>query len=207
MLASLQEVSPLAPLAFEARVDDLSPSDLRQMARLDAFLQLGVESFSPRMVEIMKKARDGRRYVERAASVIDEANRVGLYSVLNILLNHPGETTETVEETVATVEAILESAVTLSVVPEPAPFAYFPGSEIAAHIGDYERRFGTLVRHPRWWHEPDHRALAQDVRASTAFEDYRPWMARLTSARQAFIERWSPATELRALLQRRRLVS
>ncbi len=65
----------VSPLVWETRVDAIDQVDLDLIAGMDVRLELGVETMSPRMAEVMGKARDGTAYVRRAQSLLEELHR------------------------------------------------------------------------------------------------------------------------------------
>ncbi len=202
-LEALRELAPEVPVSLQTRVTQLTVDDLDLLDGLDVMLQLGVETMSPRMAEVMEKARDGRRHVQKAAALLDAAAERDLFVTANVLVNHPGETDATMAETVAFFEGAVEGRTSLAI--EPSIFTFLPGSAIAARRAWFEREYGAIVRSPRWWTVAEPQTpLATGVVASPGF-DPAPWHERLVELNRAAITHWSPATQLHAFRRRRRL--
>ena len=85
----------------ETRVDAVTPKTLEVLAECGLkVIDLGLESASFAQIEKMKKAMDPEKYLERADSLLRAAKDLGIWSKVNILL-YPGETRETVRETIS----------------------------------------------------------------------------------------------------------
>ena len=109
-------------------------------------LDIGLESASPRMLLAMEKTRNTRRYLDGALQIIEAAQGTSTKVKLNLLF-HPGETPETIAETLAFLLPLREkvSAVTVS------PVMVDPGAPLWRSFGYYEKTFGaSLVRSPMW---------------------------------------------------------
>jgi len=74
------------------------------------FLQLGVESGSPRILKAMNKRTD----LNRVAQVFNQAKNVGMATNMNILIGMPGETKETIAETINFIKKVKPSRVLCS---------------------------------------------------------------------------------------------
>jgi len=179
-LSGLVDLGVDVPLWAEARADRLAADDMDLMQRLELYLQLGVETMSSTMAGIMRKAPDGERYVTAVDAALRELNRRRLLTKVFLILNHPGETAETAEQTVGYFERFVAEQPELSVIVNAQPFAYFPGSDIAQRLEHYERRYGTRVAHADWWTKAgDQHELATEVRPSRELADGRGYVERI----------------------------
>ena len=173
---------------------------------MDFYLQLGVETMSPHMAEVMAKTKNGQRYVDRARSVLAQANDLGVFTLANVLVNHPGETPETLESTVGFLERLITEHPRTSLSLAAARYSYFPGSDVERMRSSYERRFGTLIRSPEWWKAAEPQAgLSQAVQASRELTDSTAWYERLVRLRVEAVERWTADSKLIAYRRRRLL--
>lgn len=127
----------------QCRVDSVEPGVLPRLQRLGLrILDVGLESASPRMLELMKKTT-GRAelYLQRAQALVDAAAACGVGVKLNILL-FPGETEQTAGETA---DFIWRNRAKISGIAACAAIE-FPGSELSAQLGSLEVLFGTRRR-------------------------------------------------------------
>ncbi len=150
---------------IQTRSDLLDGDDLERLARLAVRIDLGVESFSPTMLRIMRKTPDPERYLERFVNLSRTCSTLGIEHDAYLIFNHPGESEKTVREH----ERFMERRV----LPELAggtlrirsgTFSLFPGSAVYRDLPVLAKRFGTTVDHPEWWKEEgDHLALSRSV--------------------------------------------
>jgi B12 binding domain/Radical SAM superfamily len=167
VLGRLTELKPHVPMVWETRVDALDHADLELVARMEVRLELGVETMSPRMAEVMGKARNGAAYVRRSRTLLDELHRHRVLTQVYLLVNHPGEDAESLRATVDYFTAFASSHPHTTVFATPHAFMYFPGTGVADSVERLAEEFGTRIGHPQWWHEAAFQGpLADDVRAS-----------------------------------------
>jgi radical SAM superfamily enzyme YgiQ (UPF0313 family) len=166
-LSRLADLRPQVPMVWETRVDTLDEADLELIAGMEVRLEVGVETMSPRMAEVMSKARDGSAYVRRTQRLLEELHRRGVLTAVGLLLNHPGEDAESLAATIDYFTAFAAAHPHTTIYATPHAFMYFPGTGVAADRERLAREFGTRVGHPAWWHEAAFQGpLADDVCAS-----------------------------------------
>ncbi len=85
------------------RVDDVNPDLLKEMRRAGCDrIVYGVESLSDRMLKLM-----GKTYTAAEASrMLHESHNAGIQSFFQVMLGFPGETEETLRETVEAIRKI-----------------------------------------------------------------------------------------------------
>ncbi len=182
----------------ELRADRLKPQDLDLIGRLDFQLLLGVETMSPRMATIMRKAADGERYVREVDATLRELNDRRLLTRTTLILNHPGETAETAEETVSYFERFATDDESLTVIPTMGLFRYYPGADTAIRREYYEHTYGTRFLHPEWWKERRPQ-LELAVAREGAFEP-QPYLERCIAAANVVFRRMPAAQKLHLLM-------
>ena len=182
-LEGLVALAPAVAVNLETRVEFLAGTDLDLLSRLDAQVDLGVETASPRMAEVMGKASDGVAYVRRARRVIAELGSRHIATHVYLLLNHPGEDVTSLGETVAFAGELADRAGELSAFATAHSFMHLPGTEVARRI-DYWQQQGVTIGHPFWWRERTAQgALADDVRTRVPEEHVRAAMDLLLQER------------------------
>jgi radical SAM superfamily enzyme YgiQ (UPF0313 family) len=121
----------------ESRVDGLSPTQIGELARAGlTVLDLGLESASPLQLSRMHKTTNSHSYLRRASDLLKACSDHGVWTKVNILLS-PGETRETVDETMSWLNhhrtAIKGVSVGQTIVFRYGPSTHEYVREIAAH--------------------------------------------------------------------------
>ena len=89
----------------ETRVDNITPAQIGLLAQTGlAVLDLGLETASHRQILAMGKSTKPEAYLRKAAAVLNACSQHGIWAKVNVLL-YPGETQETLAETIAWLEA------------------------------------------------------------------------------------------------------
>jgi anaerobic magnesium-protoporphyrin IX monomethyl ester cyclase len=158
------------PLMFwaETRADLMTPAMLERLLRCNFKVDFGLETGSLTMVERMRKAQNPEAYLRRSREMLLQANRMHLHHDVYLLFNAPGETPDTAAETRAFVESLDAGNVACWV--SSGTFFILPGTESYRRMEELRARWGTEIRHPRWWREEgDAHAMATDVLPSDAW--------------------------------------
>jgi radical SAM superfamily enzyme YgiQ (UPF0313 family) len=174
----------------ETRADAMTERLLELFRDARFKLDFGVDTGSERMAGLMMKAPSPVSYLMKTRANLRRAHSVGLAHGMFLVFNYPGETPETMRETIDFAESIVAQGPTSGDLAGQT-FFMLPGTEAYRRMGEYRIAFGTEVRHPRWWLERgDHHALASDVLPSAAFRECE-WQAQAFQQWQASINvRW-----------------
>ena len=143
----------IAPRQFWTltRADDLQDDDVALLAKARFSIGIGLESGSPEMLRTMQKGNTPEKYLAAIERLMDTSRQHGLNWAANIIVGHPGETRETMEESYSFLKRLYARA------PETAgwlsvdPFRLYPGAQIHEQMGDWEQRYGTRFHHKTWW--------------------------------------------------------
>lgn len=133
------------------RSDDLDEEDVKLLARARFSIGIGAESGSPKMLEIMDKTRQPERYLAALERLARLSRAHGLNWAANVIVGHPGETRETMQETHTFLTRLYASA------PESFgwlsldPYRLYPGALIHEQMAVYGEKYGTRFHHPEWW--------------------------------------------------------
>lgn len=123
----------------ETRVDGLSPKMIADLARSGlAVLDLGLESASPGQLLAMEKTTVPVAYLKRASELLQACADHGVWAKVNVLL-HPGESSQSLEETSEWLEKHRASIKGVSVGPV---IVYRFGSSTVGYLNSLER-FGA----------------------------------------------------------------
>jgi radical SAM superfamily enzyme YgiQ (UPF0313 family)/protein-L-isoaspartate O-methyltransferase len=133
------------------RSDDLHDEDVELLARANFSIGIGMESGSPRMLKLMQKARKPEKYLEAQLRLARLSLKHGLNWAGNIIVGHPGETIESMRETVEFARELLNVASDTCGWISLDPFRLYPGSHVHEAIDHYRDEYGTRFYHPEWW--------------------------------------------------------
>ena len=133
------------------RSDDLDAEDVSLLARARFSIGIGLESGSPRMLEIMQKGNRPERYLEAIQRLATLSREHGLTWATNIIVGHPGETMETMRETRDFLGRLFTSAKDTCGWLSIDPFRLYPGALVHAQMAAWSARHGTRFHHPEWW--------------------------------------------------------
>lgn len=155
------------------RSDDLQDEDVQLLARARFSIGIGVESGSPEMLRIMRKTAVPDRYLGKLLSLAEMARKHGLSWAGNVIVGHPGETRQTMEQTWSFMQRLFATA------PETCgwlsidPFRLYPGAQVHEEMAQWSRAHGAVFHHPQWWkswYDGALRAEYVDPSASLDFE-------------------------------------
>ncbi len=185
----------LAPRQFWTltRADGLEEEDVRLLARARVSIGVGVESGSPRMLRLMRKTSQPEQYLESLQRLARWSNRHRLSWAANVVVGHPGETEQSMEQTLAFVSGLFDAAPRTSGWLSVDPFRLYPGSHVHVRMEDYSRQHGARFFHPRWWrrwydtsfcaeHVDPSGELDFEGRVRFMHDRYAPLMARIAGA-------------------------
>ncbi|MEK7483745.1 MAG: radical SAM protein, partial [Planctomycetota bacterium] len=137
----------------ETRIDCIDEESLESLAELDFQLDFGIETFSEQMLSIMNKTKNPKKYLELLSYYSQKMDEREIRHNIYVLYNHPGETSQTIQESILWLENFLDQKNETFMAFMEEHYSYFPGSDIYYNFSNYAKRFGTRVRHPEWWKE------------------------------------------------------
>jgi radical SAM superfamily enzyme YgiQ (UPF0313 family) len=205
-LQGLVDMKIDVPLWAETRVDRTGREDLELFDRCGFYLQFGVETMSPRMAEIMHKAPNGEKYVRAADETLREVNRRQILSKTFLILNHPGDSPESAEETVGYFERFVAEHDRMTLIVNVMKYQHFAGTEIDRRQAHYELTYGARFAHPEWYKErAPLLALAEANVAGTGFTDVDDYVRRIKDLQPQLIRKMPAARQLDFLQHLHRL--
>ncbi|MCU0691596.1 MAG: radical SAM protein [Polyangiaceae bacterium] len=156
---------------LEVRADQLAPDDAALLAPLRPVVYIGIDAGSPNTLRLMNKTRAPEQYLRRFLEVLEACDAHAVDYVPGVLLNHPGETADTLRESVDFFWRLAwdgPSRHMLGLLPHM--YAYLPGSPIDELCASLARSCGARIHHPGWWRQTchDQRALSESNTASTS---------------------------------------
>jgi len=157
------------------------------MARARFSIGIGLESGSPEMLRKMQKGNTPKKYLAAQERLAGLSRKHGLNWAANIIVGHPGETPETLEETYQFVRKIFTTAESTCGWVSIDPFRLYPGSYVHEAMDQYEATEGTRFHHKTWWKswydgpfcaqhvDPSH-SLDYETRVKMMYARYGPLM-------------------------------
>ena len=133
------------------RSDDLQDEDISLLARANFSIGIGMESGSPRMLQLMQKGNKPEKYLEAQLRLARSSRKHGLNWAGNIIVGHPGETPESMRETLEFARELFTSASETCGWLSLDPFRLYPGSYVHENMAHYESEYGTRFYHKQWW--------------------------------------------------------
>jgi radical SAM superfamily enzyme YgiQ (UPF0313 family) len=149
-LTALSEKNPPYWITFETRPEFFNKEDAAALAKLNVAVELGVESFSPKMLRLMNKTPNPKKFLEAFRRTDQLLSEHGVIHMANLIFNHPGETEETLQETFAFMDSLIggrDSFLTWAC----HEYMHYPGSLLDREKARFEREFGTQILAPEWW--------------------------------------------------------
>ena len=135
------------------RSDDLQEEDVQLLAQARFSIGIGMESGSPRMLDIMQKGNKPEAYLAALERLAKLSRKYGLNWAANVIIGHPGEDLASMEESFEFVKKLFTHASETCGWLSIDPFRLYPGALIHEERSRYERQHGTHFYHPTWWRE------------------------------------------------------
>ncbi len=137
---------------FETRPEYLDEDDIEILAGLPVEVQFGIESCSDKILRLMRKTRQPHKYLERFAHVSRLLSERKVIHRANMIFNHPGETEDTLTETFAVMDKMLETRESY-LIWICRQYMHYPGCELDRNREHYEQTYGSKFLSPEWWRE------------------------------------------------------
>ena len=180
----------LKPRAFWTltRSDDLDEPDFELLGAARFSIGIGLESGSPEMLRRMQKGNTPERYLGAVRRLADRSHAHGITWAVNVIVGHPGETAQSMEQTAEFVRELFAMHPTTRGWLSIDPFRLYPGSAVATERADWEARTGAVFHSPEWWkgwydlgfhaqHIEPSSSLTYAERVRFMHETYRPIVA------------------------------
>jgi radical SAM superfamily enzyme YgiQ (UPF0313 family) len=136
----------------ETAVNCTSMDKLKEFSKVPIEVDFGVESASPRILALMKKTHDPHSFIEHHRKLVENCIKLSIPSTSFFVWGFPGESKETLKETLAYQKQMLRIAEKFPYIDsEGQDFRLAPGSDVYNKMEHYSKRYGTVFRCPDWW--------------------------------------------------------
>jgi radical SAM superfamily enzyme YgiQ (UPF0313 family) len=136
----------------ETAVNCTSVEDLKGFSKMSFEVDFGVESASAEMLLLMRKTRDPAWFIDHHRKIIENCVKLCVPSTSFFVFGFPGETKETLIETLNYQKGMLRIAEKYPYIdPSGQDFCLAPGSDVYDKMSYYSENFGTVFRCPDWW--------------------------------------------------------
>ena len=145
----------------EIRIDQYSLKETDFLKKLNFTIAFGLESADMEILRIMNKTRQPKKYLTSFSSSVADLDKAGIYVIANILFGHPGETENTMEETMDYMEQISENS--QNFIPSISKYMLIPGSEVFSNQKYYSQSYKAKFHYPHYWTIPKCSAISSSM--------------------------------------------
>jgi len=140
------------PFVIETRLDILDKYLVERLEKKNFLSMYGLESFSTSTLSAMGKTSNPKRFLKRFKEIYEIHKRLENKFAINILINHPGETLESMNLTFDELDKLINDSVDIEQL-NLRLFHNFPGTELYRNIESFHEVYGTKVYPPsiEWW--------------------------------------------------------
>lgn len=170
------------------RVDLVEREDFELMARCNVAPGFGLETGDPEQLQRIRKTGMLSGYLDKMLQVAEWAREYQVPFGANIIVGHPGETEQSLQNTANYVRRLfLDRKGTVGFL-SVDPFRLYPGSPIDEQLDDWKARTGFHPHRYPWWEDGDQDFLAEwvDPSATLSYERRetltREWFGPIVTA-------------------------
>ena len=136
---------------IETRIDILNQNLISKLQEKKMYQFYGVDSFSNRMLEIMNKTHNPTEYLNQFEKVLAIHKKLDYKCNLGILVNHPGETKETLQKTLNHLKNIKEKDNNEVFHHNITMYHLFAKTMNYEQLDVLNKKHGTKAYFPDWW--------------------------------------------------------
>lgn len=134
----------------QTRLDLFRPDkEIPYIKKLKMMLEFGMDGGCERMLKIMNKTKNPRKYMNQIVDASKKLDENQIYHAINTIIGHPGETQQSLLQTIEFLKKLVSEKQYL--LPHIFRYAWWPGSETYDNKVHYERKYGTQFFFEEWW--------------------------------------------------------
>lgn len=185
-LKLLAETNPSYQVIFETRAEYLDQHDVDLLTQLRVEVQFGVESCSHDMLRLMRKTKAPDKYLDRFYNTSRMLTDARVLHRANMIFNHPGETRQTLSDSFAFMDRLMDIDKSYLMWICRA-YMHYPGCELDRNQQYFEQQFGAEFRCVDWWHRDSDQYLAslESIPSRELTGEHRELWGMLLTQREA----------------------
>ena len=176
----------------------MEEEDIDLFSQLNFHLEFGIETFSKKMLRIMKKTNNPKNYLHKCQSILNHSSLRELFICSNFMFNYPGETKSTINETLYFLRFLINKIKRPSFLINGQNYAFFPSFDLLKNINWYRQNYGTEVKYVDWWKKNgDYQKLSREIIPSRDLSKGKDfWMLKFQELGSFLLSRLSPRIKL-----------
>jgi len=138
---------------IETRLDIINEELLEKLDYNNFNVMYGVESFSKEMLRIMNKTSNPSSYLQKFNNIFEIYKQSGRLFMINILVNHPGETFQSYEETFNVLKKMVVEDDIDPITFNIRFYHHFPGTRNYNNFNQFNKKHGAVAYFPEWYED------------------------------------------------------
>lgn len=140
---------------IETRLDIVNKELLDKLDSNNFNAMYGLESFSEEMLTIMNKTSNPTSYLLKFNNIFDLYKRSGRLFMINVLVNHPGETSQSYKETFTMLKKMIVKDDVDPITFNIRFYHHFPGTRVYNNFIQFSENYGSVAYFPEWYKDED----------------------------------------------------
>jgi|GEM_PF-3731043 len=136
---------------FNFRVDTISEKTIELLSQFNSDITIGVESLSSHTLMNMNKTKSPKQYIDKFHKIVKWVNKYRVPTTFTIILNFPGETVQSYNETMNNITKAQDVSTSSSFKFDFLEYQCFPGNYTYCYLPYYKLKYGTEVLDRRWY--------------------------------------------------------
>ena len=136
---------------IETRLDIVNEELLDKLDCNNFNTMYGLESFSKEMLTIMNKTSNPTSYLQKFKYIFKIYKQSGRLFMINVLVNHPGETSQSYKETFDMLRKMTVDDDIDPITFNIRFYHHFPGTRVYNNFNQFNEKHGSVAYFPEWY--------------------------------------------------------
>lgn len=136
---------------IETRLDIVNEQLLDKLELNNFNTMYGLESFSKEMLAIMNKTSNPSSYLHKFEEIFKIYKQSGRLFMINVLVNHPGETKHSYKETFEMLKKMIVDDDIDPITFNIRFYHHFPGTRVYNDFNKFNEKHGSVAYFPEWY--------------------------------------------------------